>query len=231
MSWFFFFSVTWVFRAGSVVGTAWRGRDPSVVFSFGPLHVVVGCRWGGGPVPGTIGPLVRCALGLVGVMYSIIWGDFGLVSWGCYAWLGGILGLGRDLCVVVMVQAVHRLWDCLNHWHVLVSAVFWVFGALWLFDGLCCCSGVCVCRFYQSWGLFSVMWSIFLGVCFGFLVCVTVYDAGGYWSAFCPLARVVSGLGPLVSVIFEAMCDASGASVGFSFSGWCLLQFWSGLGD
>ena len=72
-----------------------------MVFSFGPLHVVVERHWGGSPVPGTIGPGMGCGLGLAGIMYCIICGDLGLVSWGCYAWLGGILGPDREACVLL----------------------------------------------------------------------------------------------------------------------------------
>ena len=58
------------------------------------------------------------------------------------------------------------------------------------------------------------------GVGFGFLVCVAVYDAGGAWSAFCPLARVVSGFGLFSSMVFDGhMWSFRGEGWGFSFSG------------
>ena len=75
----------------------------------------------------------------------------------------------------------------------------------------CAC---CLSRFslFQSCGAF--FWGE--GVGFGFLVCVAVYDAGGAWSAFCPLARVVSGFGLFSSMVFDGhMWGFRGGGLGF----------------
>ena len=148
------------------MGAAWRGRDPGVVIFFGAL-----CMW----LLGSTGVEGQC-LGLSGwgvdwalsVSYTASFGG----TWGWF--LGGVLhGWGllwrdRGVCVLLpMVQAIHRLWDfgALGLLKPLtstcVSVFFWFLG-LCGFWTACAVAVVCV-SFFSVLGLFSVVWSIFLG--------------------------------------------------------------------
>ena len=62
---------------------------------------------------------------------------------------------------------------------------------------------MCISFSSDSGALFGRVEHFAGGSIYGFLVCVAVYDAGGAWSAFCPLAWVVSGFGPFALVIFD----------------------------
>ena len=92
------------------MGAAWRGRDPSVVF---PLGL---CMW----FLGVAGVRAQC-LGLLGRGWGVDWTyrchvlhylrGFGAGFLGVLCMTGWDSWAGqRGLCVVVMVQAVHRLW-------------------------------------------------------------------------------------------------------------------------